>query len=62
MKRWIAIVLCLCLMLGAVPVASAYTNTAAWASDSVNSMYQLGFLPESLRNADMTRKITRGEM
>ncbi len=62
MKRLTALLLCLCLLLGSIPLAGAYTNTSHWAIDSVRSMYELGFLPEALQNADMTRNITRGEM
>ena len=62
MKRLITLILCFCLLLGCIPVVSAYSNTAVWAEDAVKSMYALGFLSESLRGANMTRNITRGEM
>lgn len=62
MKRWIAAALCLCLFLSSIPTAGAYSKVADWAKEAVSSMNDHGFLPDSLRNADMTRKITRGEM
>ena len=62
MKRILSLILCLALFLGCVPFASAYSNLAFWAEDAVTAMYDLGFLPESLQKADMTRAITRAEM
>ncbi len=62
MKRLLSLILCLCLLASCIPMASAYYNTDDWAKDAVASMYELGFLPDTLRNADMTRNITRGEM
>lgn len=62
MKRIVSLALCLCLLIGCIPMASAYYNTSNWAKETVASMYELGFLPDSLQNADMTRTITRGEM
>ena len=61
-KRIICLILCLCLMLSIVPTASAYTNLASWAQEAVEAMDGLGFLPQSLSSANMTRNITRGEM
>ncbi|MBQ4565352.1 MAG: S-layer homology domain-containing protein [Oscillospiraceae bacterium] len=61
-KRILAILLVLSLVVACIPAASAYSNVAPWAKESVDSMYQLGFLPQSLNSADMTRRITRGEM
>ncbi|MBR6825506.1 MAG: S-layer homology domain-containing protein [Oscillospiraceae bacterium] len=62
LKRLLSVALCLCILFGILPVAQAYTNTADWAKDAVASMYELGFLPPSLQNANMTRIITRKEM
>ena len=61
-KRFLALLLVVCLLAACIPVASAYSNVAPWAKESVDGMYQLGFLPQSLNSADMTRRITRGEM
>lgn len=61
-KRFLALLLVVCLLVACIPVASAYSNVAPWAKESVDGMYQLGFLPQSLNSADMTRRITRGEM
>ncbi|MBR4309247.1 MAG: S-layer homology domain-containing protein [Oscillospiraceae bacterium] len=62
MKRIISLLLCLSLFLCCIPTAVAYSNVAPWAEEAVMAMYDLGFLPESLQKADMTRNITRGEM
>ena len=61
-KRIIALLLSLSLLIACVPAVSAYYNVASWAQEAVDGMYELGFLPSSLNNADMTRNITRGEM
>lgn len=61
-KRILSLLLVVCLLVACIPTASAYSNVAPWAKESVDSMYQLGFLPQSLNSADMTRRITRGEM
>lgn len=61
-KRIVCLLLCMALLISAVPTVSAYDSLDAWAEESVVAMDTLGFLPEGLRNADMTRNITRGEM
>lgn len=61
-KKFVCLLLCLCVFASSIPAASAYTNVSNWAAESVSSMSELGFLPDSLMNADMGRTITRGEM
>lgn len=61
-KRIFCLLLCVCLLCGCIPAVSAYTNVAPWASEAVNSMYEMGFLPESLQKADLSGSITRGQM
>ena len=61
-KRFLCLLLCLCMMLPLIPTASAYNNLAPWASEAVEAMDALGFLPEALAKANMERNITRGEM
>lgn len=61
-KRWIAVLLCLGLLLSTLPVAAAYSNVSFWAAEAVDSMAELGFLPESMKNADMSMPITRQQM
>lgn len=61
-KRILSLILCLALLIGAVPSVSAYSNLGEWAEEAVVAMDTLGFLPQELRDADMTRSITRGEM
>lgn len=62
-KKLIALLLCLCIVAACIPTVSAdYYNVSDWAKQSVDAMNNLGFLPASLRNADMSRNITRGQM
>ena len=61
-KRLLCLVLSLCLLIACVPTVSGYYNTAPWAQDAVGAMYELGFLPESLQNGNMSANITRGQM
>lgn len=61
-KKILSMILALCLLIACVPTVSAYSNVSSWAQQSVDGMYELGFLPNSLVSADMGRNITRGEM
>lgn len=61
-RKLVCLLLCLCVILACIPTVSAYSNVSDWAKEAVSAMYSLGFLPESLRDADMGRRITRGEM
>lgn len=61
-KRILSLLLGLSVLLSLVPAVSAYSGVSSWAQEAVSSMYDLGFLPESLKDADMSRPITRGEM
>ena len=61
-KRIICLFVCLALLAACLPAASAYHNVSPWAQEAVDSMSGLGFLPDSLKNADMGKNITRGQM
>lgn len=61
-RKLICLLLCLSIVLSCVPFVSAYSNVSDWAKESVESMYALGFLPESLGKANMKSNISRGEM
>ena len=61
-KRIISLLLCLCILAACIPAVSAYSNLGTWAKESVEAMYDLGFLPDSLVKADMSKPITRGQM
>ena len=61
-KRIISLLLCLCILAACIPTVSAYSNLGAWAKEAVEAMYDLGFLPDSLVRADMSKPITRGQM
>ena len=59
-KRIICLFVCLAMLAACLPAASAYHNVSSWAQEAVDSMSSLGFLPDSLKNADMGKNITRG--
>ena len=61
-KRLICLFVCIALLVSCIPAVSAYYNVSAWAQEAVDSMYGLGFLPDSLKNANMGKNITRGQM
>ena len=62
MKKIISLLLCLCILAACIPAVSAYSNVSDWAKESVDAMYELGFLPESLSKANMRGTITRAQM
>lgn len=61
-KRVLSLLLALSLLVACIPAASAYSNVQPWAQEAVSAMYELGFLPESLQNGDLSKDITRGQM
>lgn len=62
MKKVLCLILAVAMLLACIPAAAAYSNVSEWAQEAVDNMFELGYLPESLKNADMTQNITRGEM
>lgn len=65
MKRILSIVLCVCLLLGAVPMVSAagdFTGVKTWFEPSLREMQQLELIPESFSGMDLSVDITRAEM
>ena len=63
MKKVLCLILAVTMLLACIPAVSAvYGKVSDWAKKDVESMSQLGFLPECLNNADLTQKMTRGEM
>lgn len=50
------------LMLQLLPTVNAFGNISDWAIKEVRAMDDLGLLPESLANADLTKSITRLNM
>ncbi|MBP3633115.1 MAG: C40 family peptidase [Oscillospiraceae bacterium] len=59
----LSLLLCLILLFSAVPMASAgYTGVAAWFEPSLREMQQLGLLPSSFSDFDLSKDITRAEM
>ncbi len=65
MKRFLSLLLCLCLLLSAVPMVSAagnFTGVKTWFEPSLREMEQLGLLPEAFSGMNLSQDITRGEM
>ena len=60
--RTIALSLALVLIFNMIPTASAFTNISSWAEEEVSAMQDLGLIPDSLLDADLTLGITRLEM
>lgn len=61
-RKLLVLLLCLSMLVACIPAVSAYTNVSDWAVEAVESMYDLGFLPQDLSNANMGGTITRGQM
>lgn len=62
LKRTACLILALVLTLSAVPAVSAYSNVADWAADLVQDMENLGLIPSSMEDADMSKPISRIDM
>lgn len=58
----VCVLLAVVLCVGAVSPAFAYYNVSRWAESSIAQMDELGLIPDCLKNADMSGKITRLEM
>lgn len=61
-KRLLSLILALVMVFSLVPAASAYTGVSGWAEAEVAEMDQLGLIPESLQDADLSQEITRLDM
>lgn len=60
--RTLAFTLAMVLVLNMIPTVSAFTDLSPWAEEEVFAMEDLGLIPESLLDADLTQGITRLEM
>lgn len=61
-KRIVTLALALVMVLSLIPAASAYSGVASWAEDKVASMDELGLIPGSLADADLSKSISRLDM
>ncbi|MBQ7523498.1 MAG: C40 family peptidase [Oscillospiraceae bacterium] len=61
MKKLISLLLAAAMLLSAIPFAGA-ANYSSWFRSSYEEMNDLGILPDSFRNMDLTQPITRLEM
>ena len=65
MKQTAALLLCMALLLTAIPMVSAdgsFTGVKDWFQPSLREMEQLNLLPDSFYGMDLSQDITRGEM
>lgn len=62
MKRILSFIVVLTLILSMVPTALAFENVSGWAEESVETMDDLGLIPDSLLDTDLKKGITRLDM
>lgn len=60
--RALSLLLCAVLICGMIPTASAYSGVAQWFEPSLREMQELGLVPQSFANMNLSKDITRGEM
>lgn len=60
--RTVSLFLVALLLLQAAPLASAFGNCSPWATDQLTQIDEVGLIPESLQDADMTVNISRQEL
>ena len=60
--RTMSIAMALVLILNMIPTVWAFSNISPWAEEEVCAMEELGLIPETLLDADLTQGITRLEM
>lgn len=60
--RSISLLLALVLIAGMIPTAHAAYTLSSWAMEEVGKMDDMGLIPDSLLNADLTQNITRLDM
>jgi len=60
--RTLSFAMALVLILNMIPTVSAFSAISPWAEEEVYAMEDLGLIPESLSDADLTQGITRLEM
>lgn len=61
-NRLFCLLLALTMMCSVFPSAMAYSNTSDWAEEELSAMEQLGLIPDSLMEADMSKSISRADM
>ena len=60
--RTFSLILVLSMVFSLVPMAHAYSKVSDWAKESVETMDDLGLIPSTLKNTDLTQGITRLDM
>ena len=62
LTRIICFVLAAIMLISLLPAVFAYSGTADWAEEKVAAMDELGLIPDSLADADMSQNISRLDM
>ncbi len=64
-KKAVSLLLCLVILLTAIPFASAnqdFTGVKDWFKPNLQEMQQLNLIPDTFYGMDLSKDITRGEM
>lgn len=61
-RAGICLILVCSLLLCTLPTVSAYSGVSGWAEADISMMRSKGLLPDCLKNADLSKNITRLEM
>lgn len=60
--RILSIILVVAMIFSIIPAVSAYSGVSSWAEDKVAAMDELGLIPESLANSNLSNNISRLDM
>lgn len=61
-RRILSLILVLMMVFAAIPAVSAYTGVSDWAEDKIAAMNDLGLIPDTLSDSDLSKNITRLDM
>lgn len=61
-KGFVSLALCAMLVIPLICATSAYENVSGWAVEEVGAMEELGLIPETMYEADLTEGISRMDM
>lgn len=60
--RILSVLLVVVMVFSVIPAVSAYSGVAEWAEKSISAMDDLGLIPDSLANANLSNNISRADM
>ncbi len=61
-SRVLSVLLVVVMVFSVIPAVSAYSGVSGWAADSIAAMDDLGLIPDSLADANLSRNISRANM